>query len=94
MLALLAAATLAATASGPAPSAALPEHSLFKPRYEITQRSPSACKAAGRMQTSGPAEPALLFRGQDRPAVGPRRLIDLPRAEMCLLGGAGGSDGR
>ena len=43
------------------------------------------CKGAGRMQTSL-AEPALLFRPQDRDAARTRRLIDLPPAEACLVG--------
>ena len=51
--------------------------------------SSGVCKAAGRLQTA--YEPALLYRDQDRDAGRLRKLIELPEATACLLGGAEGS---
>jgi len=84
MLVLFAAASLAAAPVAPPVKLAL----LDPPRgYVYRTGPPKVCKAAGRMQTSL-AEPALLFRPQDRAAARPRILARLPPAEMCLLGGA------
>jgi hypothetical protein len=88
MLVLLAAATLAA-APAPALPSPLIDRSVRTGRYDLVVRRPSACKAAGRLQAADPEAPAALFRPRDRIG-GPdvHRLIDLPRAEICLLGGA------
>lgn len=92
MLAMLVAVTMAATpAATPvagAPVAAPPRVARFvlaeQPRAFL-QRS-GVCKAAGRLQTA--YEPALLYRDQDRDAARLRKLIELPEATACLLGGA------
>jgi hypothetical protein len=86
MLALLAAATLAATHPAQAGAEAL---ASFPPIAALNLddrfgRWPSHCKDAARIQTG--FEPALLFREQDRDAARLRRLIDLPPAEACLVG--------
>ena len=84
MLALLAAATIAATPAAPPVKLAL----LDPPRGFVYRTGPTpVCKGAGRMQTHY-AQPALLFRPQDRDAARPRILAKLPPAELCLLGGA------
>lgn len=92
MLAMLVAMTMAATpAAAPvarAPVAAPPRVTRFilaeRPRAFL--QSSGVCKAAGRLQTA--YEPALLYRDQDRDAGRLRKLIELPDATACLLGGA------
>jgi hypothetical protein len=55
-------------------------------RLSVAQafRTGRFCKGAGRLETSL-AEPALLFRPQDREAARARKLIELPPAEACLV---------
>ena len=94
MLALIAAATVA---MAPPPAermtmaqlSEIPRARLLpaNPGVTLTLRDGRFCKAAGRFQTSL-AEPALLFREQDRDAARLRKLIELPPAEACLLGDA------
>lgn len=50
----------------------------------IASRPTPLCKGAGRFQTG--YEPALLFREEDRDAARLRKLIEMPMAEMCLVG--------
>jgi hypothetical protein len=102
MLAILAAAVLATTpqADGSATEPAFADADglrfvAISPFAVRTLQSGRHCKGAGRLQTSL-AEPALLFRPQDRDAARTRKLIELPPAEACLLGQtpAAGSTGR
>jgi hypothetical protein len=95
MLALIAAATVA-MAPPPAERMTMAELSEIpralrllpaNPGVTLTLRDGRFCKGAGRFQTSL-AEPALLFREQDRYAARLRKLIELPPAEACLLGDA------
>ena len=92
MLAMLVAMTMAAT-----PAAAPVAHAPVAGPSRITRfvlaepprvflRNSGVCKAAGRLQTA--YEPALLYRDQDRDAGRLRKLIELPEATACLLGGA------
>jgi hypothetical protein len=95
MLAMLVAVTMAATpmdqpvahAAAPAPPRVTRFILADQPRPFL--RNSGVCKAAGRMQTA--YEPALLYREQDRDAGRLRKLIELPEASACLLGGAGPS---
>ena len=102
MLAILAAAVVATTpqADRPATERALADGDGLRfvatsPFAVRALQSHRLCKGAGRLQTSL-AEPALLFRPQDRDAARMRKLIELPPAEACLLGqtSAAGSAGR
>ena len=90
MLAMLVAMTMAATPAA-APVALTPAAPPRVARSVLAEppraflRSSGACKAAGRLQTA--YEPALLYRDQDRDAGRLRKLIELPEATACLLGG-------
>ena len=89
MLAILAAMTLVAAPSAVERPAARDAVAQLAgdARLSVTQafRTGRFCKGAGRLETSL-AEPALLFRPQDREAARARKLIELPPAEACLVG--------
>ena len=83
-IAAAAAATALAPASAeqPAPSPAL----KAKPAMVILRetRPTAVCKGAGRMYVS--REPALLYRPDPNDRA--KKLIEMPMAQGCLLGGA------
>jgi hypothetical protein len=86
---LLAAQVVAAPLSAEAPrgmpadiAAREPVQSFVLRAYPPTRR----CQGAARVQTSVPAEPALLLRPQDR--LGARKLKDMPPATGCLTASA------
>jgi hypothetical protein len=85
MIAVLLAAQLSAAALG-APAAdllpGLAQAPLIRPNRS---GPPKACSGSTRLQTSA-AQPMLLFREQDRAAARPRKLAELPPAEICLAG--------
>jgi len=91
VLAILAATVVAMAPTADRPATARASEDVGGQFVAITPsafrafRGGRLCKGAGRLQTSL-AEPALLFRPQDRDAARTRKLIDLPPAEACLLG--------
>jgi hypothetical protein len=89
MFALLAAATLAAAQpADPSPRTFV---RLEPPGAKSYGRHSTLCPAAGRMHTNY-AEPALLFREQDRAAAQLKKLIEMPDGRFCLLGGTRGGE--
>ena len=86
LVTIAAAAGVVILAPGPAERAASGPAIKPKPAMVILRetRPTAVCRGAARMQVS--QESALLYR--PRPDDRAKRLIDMPEAEACLLGGA------
>jgi len=82
MFAVLAAATLAAAQ----PAEVRPDFDASHGRSRVLAYGAAACPSAGRIYANL-AEPALLFREQDRRHAQMKKLIDLPPGRLCLTGG-------
>jgi hypothetical protein len=81
MLVTIAAAVLAlAPAERPAPKA-VPAPSVLT---ALEQKPVTACEGAGRLQVR--TEPTLLYRPDPNDRA--KKLIEMPMAQGCLLGGA------
>lgn len=82
------AAAAASVALAPAPAERAAPGPAIKPKPAMVllreTRPTAVCKGAGRMYVSH--ERTLLYR--PTPDDRARRLIDMPEAEACLLGGA------
>lgn len=87
MLALLAAATLAvAQPAEPPTKVHVVREGVAMHVWRGRKEPAPVCKDAAMIHASSPAEPALLLRPQDRLEM--KKLIELPMAKACLLGGA------